>query len=41
LEEHVTFHLQGQRMSQASSLLYAGFILGLFFDLEGGGDTLL
>jgi hypothetical protein len=29
------------RRSTACYLLYAGFLLGLFFDLEDGGDMLL
>jgi hypothetical protein len=31
-------HLQGQRMSQASNVLHAGFFLGPFFEPEDGGD---
>jgi hypothetical protein len=43
LEERNHFHLQAQNVSQAknqqrASLLPAGFLLGLLFELEDGGD---
>jgi hypothetical protein len=38
-------HLQGRRISKARALLatcfHAGFLLGLFFDPEDGGDMFL
>jgi hypothetical protein len=39
-DDHIEFHLQGSNKKPGGIWFHAGFLLGLFFDLEDGGDIL-